>query len=569
MPGFVDVQNRKLSRRIGKALKNLSSFGMQYDDMVVKQSHAIGINEDRFGWRYDPTNAAGGDYDEYGLLANLSLTDINLRKNISFFDKTYKKKREELRRFAVQDEIEEILDILCDESIVYDDKNYFCEPLIFDSEDLKPDIAVQVKSKLLINFKRIYQYFGFNNDIAAWSFFRKWLIDGYIAYEIIYDEKQENIIGFKELDPITLEPGVDKDGKKTWHQFKGDPNKERMLYDSQIIYISSSMNGISRVSYVERLIRSFNLLRIMEHSRIIWAVVNASFKTKFIIPVGGKSKNKARQSLASVMNQYRENIEFDSNSGELQVNGKPMMPFNKEYWIPKGENGEPTIETFGNDGPDLSDTNALKYFRNKLNKVSKIPSSRFDSDSQSGQTWQLSAEAIQREEIRFSRFISRIRSVFQEIMVKPLWLQMCLDFPELKEDDAFRAQIGIRYNKYNYFDDMMEIEVATKRLDFVTRMKEGLVDMDPNMNEQKYFSNEFLIRRYMKFNQDDINENKRLKDAEIKKMAKDAKDNLPKIPGLAGGFGGGRGGARNSIPSGPKIGESKDNQADFSTYIES
>lgn len=538
MSGFVDVQNRKLSRRIGKALKSLSSFGMQYDDMVLKQSFAIGVNEDRFGWKFDPTNAAGGDYDEYGLLANLSMADIGMRKNISFFDKSYRKKREELRRFAVQDEIEEILDILCDESIVYDDKNYFCEPIVFDGDDLKPDVATQIKSKLLVNFKRVYQYFGFHDNNAAWSIFRQWLIDGYISYEIIYNEKQDTIIGFKELDPITLQPGVDKDGKKIWTQFKGDPNKEREMVDSQIIYISSSLNGISRVSYVERLIRSFNLLRIMEHSRIIWAVVNASFKTKFIIPVSGKNRIRARQSLSSIMNQYRENVEYDSNSGELQINGKPMMPFNKEYWIPKGENGEPTIETFGNEGPDLSDTNALKYFRNKLNKVSKIPTSRFDSgDNEQGPTWQLNAESIQREEVRFSRFITRIRSIFQEILVKPLWLQMCLDFSELKEDDSFRSQVSIRYNKYNYFDDMMEIEVATKRLDFVTRMKEGLVDVDPNMNEQKYFSNEFLIRRYMKFGQDDINENKRLKDAENKKMAKDAKENLPQIPGLNGGFG--------------------------------
>jgi hypothetical protein len=511
---------------------------MQYDDMVLKQSFAIGVNEDRFGWKFDPTNAAGGDYDEYGLLANLSMADIGMRKNISFFDKSYRKKREELRRFAVQDEIEEILDILCDESIVYDDKNYFCEPIVFDGDDLKPDVATQIKSKLLVNFKRVYQYFGFHDNNAAWSIFRQWLIDGYISYEIIYNEKQDTIIGFKELDPITLQPGVDKDGKKIWTQFKGDPNKEREMVDSQIIYISSSLNGISRVSYVERLIRSFNLLRIMEHSRIIWAVVNASFKTKFIIPVSGKNRIRARQSLSSIMNQYRENVEYDSNSGELQINGKPMMPFNKEYWIPKGENGEPTIETFGNEGPDLSDTNALKYFRNKLNKVSKIPTSRFDSgDNEQGPTWQLNAESIQREEVRFSRFITRIRSIFQEILVKPLWLQMCLDFSELKEDDSFRSQVSIRYNKYNYFDDMMEIEVATKRLDFVTRMKEGLVDVDPNMNEQKYFSNEFLIRRYMKFGQDDINENKRLKDAENKKMAKDAKENLPQIPGLNGGFG--------------------------------
>jgi hypothetical protein len=208
------------------------------------------------------------------------------------------------------------------------------------------------------------------------------------------------------------------------------PGKERIVYDSQLIYISyANVNTASRVSYVERLVRSFNLLRIMEHSRVIWATVNASFKTKFVIPVGGKSKTRARQSLGVLMQNYREQIDFDTDSGELKVNGRPMMPFNKEYWLPSGEAGEPTIENIGNDGPDLSDTDALKYFREKLIKVSKIPLSRFDMESPP--SWEMNAEGMTRDEIKFGRFVTRLRSVFQEILVKPLWIQMCLDFPQL------------------------------------------------------------------------------------------------------------------------------------------
>ena len=83
-----------------------------------------------------------------------------------------------------------------------------------------------------------------------------------------------------------------------WVQYKGGGAKERKLWDSQIIYLSySQVNSPMRISYVERLTRSFNLLRIMETTRIIWAVSNASFKTQFIIPVGGKSKTRAKQSL--------------------------------------------------------------------------------------------------------------------------------------------------------------------------------------------------------------------------------------------------------------------------------
>ena len=209
MAGFVergdggDSNNRFVA---SNALKQLSAFGMKYDDMVLRNSQAVGIVEDQFGWTYDPRGLVGGDYDDYALFANLALSDIALKKSISVFDKSYPKKREELRRFAVQDEIEEILDTLCDECIVYDDKNYFADPLLFDDDLLAEDKVDEVRGAIDINFKRIYQYFGFNNDITAWSYFRKWLVDGYLAFEIIYDNSQRNIIGFKELDPISLEP---------------------------------------------------------------------------------------------------------------------------------------------------------------------------------------------------------------------------------------------------------------------------------------------------------------------------------------------------------------------------
>lgn len=522
MSGFI-VREETLNQRqqstkgnfVSKALKSLSSFGMIYDDLVLRNSKSIGVVEDQFGWQLDPRNAMGGEYDEYSLFASLSMSDINLRKSISFFDKSYIKKRDELRRFALQDEIEEILDIICDDSILYNSKKYFCSPLAFDDDTLKPETVDAIKMSLESNFKRIYQYLGFNNDLSAWSYFRKWLVDGFLAFEIIYDKPQKKIIGFKEIDPVTLMPGLDKEGKKIWIQFKDDPSKERILYDSQVIYLSySNTNTSSRISYVERLIRSFNLLRIMETSRVIWATVNSSFKTKFVIPVGGKSKTRARQSLGVLMQNYRENIDFDSDSGELKVNGKPMMPFNKEYWFPSGEGGEPQIETIGNDGPDLSDTNALKYFREKLIKVSKIPMSRFDMESPP--SWEFNAERTTRDEIKYGRFITRIRSVFQEIIVKPLWIQMCLDFPELKEDDTFKAQIGINYHKHNVFEEMAEMEIFEKKLRFVRDMRDALVERDANHRETKYFASEFLVKRFLHLSEDDLRQNQKAIEKENK-----------------------------------------------------
>jgi hypothetical protein len=305
MAGFVDrngpLSYKKRPFTVGDSLKRLSSFGMYYDDLVLKQSQAIGPVEDEFG--YGQMNMFGVDSDDmYGAFAALSMADVNMRKNIPFFDQNYVNKREELRKFSTYDEIEDILDILCDESIVYDNKNFIGNPEIIGME-----VSDEVQKYLNKSYRDLYQYFGFNTDQSAWYFYRKFLVDGYLSFEIIYNPEQTEIIGFKEIDPVTLMPGYNKDdGKKVWIQFKDDPLKERVLYDAQIIYLSySSVTTASRVSYLERLIRAFNLMRIMEHTRVIWAVTNSSYRMKFIIPVGGKSKTRAKQSLAQLMNNYK------------------------------------------------------------------------------------------------------------------------------------------------------------------------------------------------------------------------------------------------------------------------
>ena len=179
MAGFTENRNGPLSTNsrpfsISNALKTLSSFGMRYDDLVLRQSQAIGPMEAEIG--YGQINPLGLDNDDiYGAFAAMSMTDINLKKNIPFFDNEYASKRDELRKFSQNDEVEDILDILCDETIVYDEKNFFCQP-----EILGLDISEQVEKDLNKYFRQIYHYFGFNTDQSAWYYYRKFLVDGYL-----------------------------------------------------------------------------------------------------------------------------------------------------------------------------------------------------------------------------------------------------------------------------------------------------------------------------------------------------------------------------------------------------
>ena len=522
MAGFTDRRGPlSTGNPVRRILKDLSNLGMAYDDMIIRNSRAVGFTENQMGYSFNPM---GSDSDDmYSAFAALSLTDTNLKKNIAFFDQDYVRKRDQLRTFAVQDEIEEILDVITDEAIVFDESNYMAYA------DFNGHIGESIEEEIADVYNNIYNYFGFNDSVSPWNYFRKWMIDGYLAFEIVYNDKQTEIIGFKELDPISLMPGIDSDdGKKVWVQYKGEGAKERTLWDSQIIYISySQVNSPMRISYVERLIRSFNLLRIMEHSRIIWAVSNASFKTQFTIPVGGKSKTRAKQSLSTLMNSYREVVDFNFESGEIQTNGKPMMPFNKEYWLPSKDGETPEITTIGGDGPDLGDTESLKYFSDKLQLASKIPFSRFDREG--GNTYDMEASGMLRDEIKFGRFISRLRSIWQEILVKPVYIQMCLNHPELKNDIAFKAGLGLNFIKDNVFEEMKEMELSTKRVDFIGNLKTQLSTMTAEMEEIPYFDLGFLIKRFGGFTRDDIKANARAKEREDLVKAGYKEEDIEKI----------------------------------------
>lgn len=491
---------------IPKVLKRISKFGMNWEDEVIKQSRSIGVTE---------ADVGNQGFMPEDFLYSLAMADIGQKKFIAYFDKEYKQKKEYLRRFAMNGEIEFMVETISDESIVLDDKNLFCKPDVsilkrVIKEDKKDDIIKYIFD----SFQRIYNAHKFNFGHESWNYFKQFLIDGILAFEIIYSEDGGNIIGFKEIDPASIRPGVvkgeDDKYRKVWIQYEDIPTMKREFLDEQIIYISYAKgNFISRVSYVERLIRSFNLLRILENSRIIWNIMNSSFRLKMVVPIGTKSPQKAKESLAEMISMYKEDISLDFDSGELSVNGRPSMQFYKNYLYPSKQGESIEIDTLDSSGPNLSDTEALQYFYDKLKQDSKIPFERFDKQGMGG-TFSIGAEGMNREEIRFSKFITRLRSIFQEILLKPLILQICLKYPELSKDELFKSSIGLHYNEENVFEEMKHQEIMEKRVNFVEAMLGLMVpdkDEDGMPIDVSFFDPRFLAEKYLKMTQQDLDLN--------------------------------------------------------------
>lgn len=510
MAGYGDNQSATTST----ALSNLSKFGNRYEDLLLKNSKAIGFIEGQLSARSNVSNPN----DLLRFSQAIADTTSQLRtKAIAFFQLDYAVKRERLRDIASNGEIEFILETITDDMIVYSDENRFCHAndltgkMLYRGSNKEQRLAYQerILDKYYNNFEEIYTTWGFGEGIAAWQYAYQFLIEGHLSFEIIYDDpnKPKKIIGFKELDPASIAPQLNKDSKGKlflqWAQYDPQTGSTRMLADSQVIYISFANHfKTKRISFVERLIRSFNLLRIIEHSKVIWHVMNAPIRLQTSVPTGSKSFQKAQEDVKEFMNLLKEDVFFNGDTGELTVDGKPNILFYKNYVTPiNDQNQSVKIEPLSYPGPNLSSSELLGYFTKKLKMDSKIPYSRWEGQSGMG-AFTLNAEGISREEVRYQKFIKRLRSAFSELLVKPMYLQMCLDFPELKDDFKFNNGIGINYHNDNVFEEIKQNELEAKRIASFTA-KKGILKDDGT----PYFSTEYLIRTELKLSEDEIESN--------------------------------------------------------------
>lgn len=510
------AQSKPKSNKISSILRKFSRYGMVYDKQLQANMMAIPANPDL-------------QNKEDKQLFNLYSTPqfdwkVKAEEDKPFSEKTLNEKRTILRQMAEQPEIEDIIDIMCNECIVYDsDNNYICKPFIDNAviQDLNEQALSEIRNAINSNFYKIYMLEELKTN--AWNLFRRWLVDGVIAFEIVYDNLQypKNIIGIIELDPATLTKVYDGT-KLIWIQYQGVVGKERKLLDSQIIYIKYTDDGVSsRQSYLERLIRPFNLYRIVEQAQVIWTVTQSSFKTIFTIPVAGMNRAKGLQTLNAAMSRYKEDISFNNDTGELKVNGKVNLPFNKEYWMPENDNGKPEIETLVDNGPQLNDSDQLKYFLSKLYKMSKIPESRFDKEA--GTTWfGTDASQVLRDEINFGRFVDRLRYIFSQIIIKPLQIQLALSLPDIKADKRLLDAISLSFNSYNQFMELVEAEVDQKRLEHIQTLKDTFTSSDADGNEVPYFCDKFLIVKYLKMSDADLELNEKLKKEQKQEQSSDS-----------------------------------------------
>lgn len=492
----------------------------------------------------------------------LSTDDVfnvnNAKKNLFGLQPALKAKHYDM--LSAEPEMDDILERMVDECIVYDsESNKFC--FVETSQIDKLTLNDNAKQELIDVFSEcfdvIYGLYAFNGvntepsrqDIK--QLLREYLVRGRIAWEIVYDDVKQptTIVGFRKLNAFALTP-MRKNDVFFWEYDRNQQEQASMqnvwsspantnivaggglgktrLLDSQVVYLQWNDDGVGTMSYLERLVRAFNLLRIIERSRIAYATTASRFRTQVTIPVKGKTKTQAYETLRKAMNKYHEKIDFDDSTGELTVNGQASIPFNSEIWFAETNSGKPSIQNLDPGMPDLSDTSAITYFRNNFQRLSKLPLSRFD---EGGGNWNVSDESMQRDERRFASFIAGIMHRFGvNVILKPTWILMCLQNNKFIGDNEILNALSIGYNKYNQYQVQLELNTLLKRVEAIQRISQSLVrNIDMNDTQKTFWSSEYLIEKYLSLPKTELDKNASMLERENAKILKLAMEQAAKM----------------------------------------
>ena len=416
------------------------------------------------------------------------------------------------REMAMQPEIESAIDDIVNEAIVQDDDGKITQIIL---DDLKQN--EKIKKAIKEEFNIILRLLNYQN--LAQDIFRRYYVDGRMYFHIIIDREQPQD-GIKELryiDPRRLRKV--REIKKQKDERTGaeimQPVNEYYIYNDKVVSGSASNFGPVGVrittdsiisvtsglmdsrravvlSYLHKAIKPLNQLRMIEDATVIYRISRAPERRIFYIDVGNLPKLKAEQYLRDIMIKYKNKLVYDANTGEVRDDRK-FMSMMEDFWLPRREGGKGTEITTLPGGQNLGELEDVKYFQKKLYGALCVPISRLEPNQ--GFSLGRTSE-ITRDELKFSKFVDRLRSKFSEVFNQALRVQcvlkgICTD----EEWETFKEDIHYDYIKDNNFSEMKEAELMSQRLTLLS-------SVDPYTG--RYFSQRWIQQNVLRLSDDEI-----------------------------------------------------------------
>jgi len=416
------------------------------------------------------------------------------------------------REMSQQSECDKAIDDVCNEAIIFDETDGTVD-VILDGVNQPTSIKKRIREE----FNEVLDLLNFKNH--GYDVFRNWYVDGRIYYHIMIDTKspRDGIKELRYIDPRKIKKmRVEKKDKNTAQA--GNNQVSAKHYDEYFVYSSRGVNAGNQgvkiaidsiafshsgmmdernsmvLSHLNKAIKPMNQLRMLEDATVIYRLARAPERRIFYIDVGNLPKAKAEQYLRDMMVKHKNKLVYDANSGEVRDSRKHLTML-EDYWLPRREGSSGTEISTLPGGQNLGEMDDVEYFRRKLYESLNVPVSRLESENQFNIG---RASEINRDELKFSKFISRLRSRFAELFYILLEKQLLLK-GVITKDEWADIKKGLRFDflEDNHFAELKSSEILRERLSLV---------QDVDQFAGKYYSQDWIRKNVLMQSEQEIKE---------------------------------------------------------------
>lgn len=423
------------------------------------------------------------------------------------------------REMSLHPECDSAVDEIINESISIDE-----EVIVQINLENVKNMSPQIKKIVTEEFQNCLNLLQFNSH--AYDIYRRWYVDGRLYYHVLVDEKnpKEGIKELRYVDPRKIRKVREVSKKKVPNGNSGDAVISRVANEyfifndkgfnygnrtsgpttsglkiakDSVLHVVSGLTdnqGTMVLSYLHKAIKALNQLRTLEDALVIYRLARAPERRIWYIDVGNLPKMKAEQYVRDIMVKHKNRLIYDAASGEIRDDRK-FMTMLEDYWLPRREGGRGTEVTTLPGGQTLGQMDDVLYFQKKFLQTLNVPVSRLNSDAlfSIGR-----ATEITRDELKFARFIIRLRSRFSQLFLKMLEKQLVLKGIMTPDDwSIFTNDIKFDYAKDNYFTELKDAEIAQGRIQLAGAFQDFA---------GKYYSHDWVRRNVLQQTDVDIEE---------------------------------------------------------------
>ena len=439
------------------------------------------------------------------------------------------------RDIAQQPECDSAVEDIVNEAISFDEVSL---PVSLRTDRMP--YPEKIKRAIRKEFEEVLSLLDFEEK--GQDIMRRWYVDGRIFYHKVIDSKnpRRGIVDLRYIDPTKIKKArqvkKDKDTKTGVDMIKkideyyiynekglfsagyGGANQGLKIAADAIAYCPSGIidqNGGKVLSYLHKAIKPVNQLRMIEDALVIYRISRAPERRIFYIDVGNLPKIKAEQYLKDVMNRYRNKLVYDASTGEIR-DDRNHMSMLEDFWLPRREGGRGTeIDTLSG-GANLGEIEDIEYFRQKLYRSLNVPISRLEAENNFslGRTTE-----ITRDELKFTKFIQKIRKKFTHLFSDILKTQLVLKgIVSLEDWDVMKEHIQYDFLKDGHFAELKEAELLRDRIDALDSIQSYI---------GTFFSKEYVLRNVLRMNDSQIDD---MRDQIAREIEMDPMDGGISIP---------------------------------------